>query len=350
MLYRGVNMHASGVERLVEGCLHSRALAEVDRILHCQCRLEMRVLLRQEGRALEVYPPPERGKAAGFCAVVRKYPLGRNRCATCQTLILLSASFNGLIEYSCHGGVSILAAPARLGPQHISDYLVIKSSGFLRERSPAAWRTVARHLKELAVSGGDARAAYEGLPVLSDDQVAGATQLITIAAAVAGDIEYQLRAQNRWAPDHGNRTAQGKADAADAFSAALTCYDDANNRIPGPATGNRLIDLVVAVVTRNPGMEFTLTNIARAAHLTPNHLSTLFHRHAGIRFTDFLLEQRLNAAMRHLEDFSLSVAEVARQCGFNNVSYFCKCFRRHTGLTPGQWRRHHAPRDTGAFP
>ncbi|MBO4470928.1 MAG: helix-turn-helix transcriptional regulator [Clostridia bacterium] len=35
----------------------------------------------------------------------------------------------------------------------------------------------------------------------------------------------------------------------------------------------------------------------------------------------------------------LSVTEIAGQCGYSNASKFAACFRRITGMTPGEWRR-----------
>jgi two-component system response regulator YesN len=31
------------------------------------------------------------------------------------------------------------------------------------------------------------------------------------------------------------------------------------------------------------------------------------------------------------------VKQVAAECGFNDVNYFCKCFKKHEGCTPVQY-------------
>ncbi|MEF2524862.1 AraC family transcriptional regulator [Streptomyces sp. CS62] len=47
----------------------------------------------------------------------------------------------------------------------------------------------------------------------------------------------------------------------------------------------------------------------------------------------------------------MTVRQVAHQAGFTDPSYFCRFFRRETGLTPGGFRaglagKHHDPRIT----
>ena len=48
---------------------------------------------------------------------------------------------------------------------------------------------------------------------------------------------------------------------------------------------------------------------------------------------------RLSYAKELLLELSLSVAEVAARCGFEDESYFCRFFKKHEGISPGAFRR-----------
>lgn len=37
----------------------------------------------------------------------------------------------------------------------------------------------------------------------------------------------------------------------------------------------------------------------------------------------------------------LSIRQVAARVGFDDAAYFCRFFRRETGLSPGDFRKHH---------
>ena len=54
-----------------------------------------------------------------------------------------------------------------------------------------------------------------------------------------------------------------------------------------------------------------------------------------------LLQQRLlREARRRLAYIGMSVAQVARELGFRDPAYFCRFFKRHTGLSPSRFRLH----------
>ena len=54
--------------------------------------------------------------------------------------------------------------------------------------------------------------------------------------------------------------------------------------------------------------------------------------------TDLLRRLRLERASQMLAGQAGTVAEIAYACGFNSVSYFCKCFKETNGVTPSAFR------------
>ncbi|WP_440997997.1 AraC family transcriptional regulator [Arhodomonas sp. SL1] len=61
---------------------------------------------------------------------------------------------------------------------------------------------------------------------------------------------------------------------------------------------------------------------------------------AGVSFRRYLLQQRLFRCQRDLVRCPHeSVTTICLRWGFSDLSYFCRVFRRHTGMTPSQARR-----------
>ena len=58
----------------------------------------------------------------------------------------------------------------------------------------------------------------------------------------------------------------------------------------------------------------------------------------GTGFIDYLNDYRLTIAERLLKSSDSSVLEIAEQCGFDNLSYFNRIFKRKYGISPGRWR------------
>lgn len=69
-------------------------------------------------------------------------------------------------------------------------------------------------------------------------------------------------------------------------------------------------------------------------------LFTLFRTHTGLTPNDYLLRIRLKRAKEKLASSSASVQSIATACGFADNGYFARVFKRQTGFTPLDYRRH----------
>lgn len=88
----------------------------------------------------------------------------------------------------------------------------------------------------------------------------------------------------------------------------------------------------------NPG--FSPDDIARKFRVTPRYVQTLLQE-AGSSFTERVLELRLQRARATLVDprsDRMKIGEIAEACGFNEIPYFNRCFRRRFGASPTQYR------------
>ncbi len=71
----------------------------------------------------------------------------------------------------------------------------------------------------------------------------------------------------------------------------------------------------------------------------PSHFSRFFHTHARCNFRTYVNGIRLERSLHFLRDLRYNVTDVACRCGFSDVQYFIRCFRRRYGFTPGEYRR-----------
>ena len=140
----------------------------------------------------------------------------------------------------------------------------------------------------------------------------------------------------------------GTVLALRAFSLELLARLAAEPRTPGlrttlpPETSVRL-RRVTRFLTANFTRHLVLDDLAREAGLSSTYLHGLFTRALGLTPRELLTRLRLAKARELLVATSLPGAEVARECGFENVPYFFTLFRRQTGLTPGEFRRRNSP-------
>lgn len=101
---------------------------------------------------------------------------------------------------------------------------------------------------------------------------------------------------------------------------------------------SRRIDSAFEYMNQNFQKNITLTEVSRLVNMTDVSFSRFFKTRTGITFMDSLLELRLGHASRLLIDTTQSVAEVAYNCGFNNISNFNRLFKKKKGCTPKGFR------------
>lgn len=85
--------------------------------------------------------------------------------------------------------------------------------------------------------------------------------------------------------------------------------------------------------------DLTRESLAAMVYLTPDYLSHLFKRETGFSLTNYIIYERIEEAKRMLAGTDRSISEIATRCGFQNISYFSRQFRRFTGVTPREFRR-----------
>lgn len=106
----------------------------------------------------------------------------------------------------------------------------------------------------------------------------------------------------------------------------------------GQSVGEPRLAGTLAYIGDHLPERLALADLARAAHLSPAHFSTVFRRSTGLPPLRYVQRVRLERAKELLAEGALSVAEVARAVGFRDAAYFHRAFTRATGETPGRYR------------
>jgi AraC family transcriptional regulator len=87
------------------------------------------------------------------------------------------------------------------------------------------------------------------------------------------------------------------------------------------------------------GARLTLADLADSAGVHPVHLARSFRERYGVSVGEYVRRLRLDWAAAELTTTDTPVAAVAAEAGFADQSHVTRAFKRHTGLTPGRYRR-----------
>ncbi|WP_159099253.1 MULTISPECIES: helix-turn-helix domain-containing protein [Aquimarina] len=85
-----------------------------------------------------------------------------------------------------------------------------------------------------------------------------------------------------------------------------------------------------------------LENISKRLQISSNYLSQLINKLGGSNFSDYINSYRIEEVKSKLKDpdyDNYTVLGIAMECGFNSKSPFYSAFKKHTGISPKEYRQ-----------
>lgn len=95
---------------------------------------------------------------------------------------------------------------------------------------------------------------------------------------------------------------------------------------------------VLELIENNYASALTLEDMAKEVHMSPKYFCRFFAEMTHQRPMDYLNRHRIEHACYALTSTDASVTEIAYGCGFNDLSYFIKTFKKYKGVTPGKYQ------------
>ena len=107
----------------------------------------------------------------------------------------------------------------------------------------------------------------------------------------------------------------------------------------GPAVPyRRRLTPLIEYIEHHFDEQITQTEMCEKLGVSPQHLCRMFKACMGTRPMEYVCSTRIRHACDLLTQTTLPVTQICLQTGFNNVNYFCREFKKYTGMTPSQYR------------
>lgn len=96
----------------------------------------------------------------------------------------------------------------------------------------------------------------------------------------------------------------------------------------------------VARIYESPASVPEVRELAREAGYSPDHFSRIFKQVTGQTPQGLKLQARIERARQLLTESSLSIGMIAAALGYEDVFFFSRQFKKKTGMSPSEYRRH----------
>ena len=84
--------------------------------------------------------------------------------------------------------------------------------------------------------------------------------------------------------------------------------------------------------------DLSLNRLAEECHFHPVYLSRVYRENTGMTLSDYINQCRQEQAEQLLRNSRMTVLEISRLMGFATDNYFCRWFRKRTGISPHSFR------------
>jgi two-component system response regulator YesN len=85
--------------------------------------------------------------------------------------------------------------------------------------------------------------------------------------------------------------------------------------------------------------QITAANIAKRVNMSRSYFSQCFKEIAGINFSDYLRQVRIEKAKEYLLYTNKTISWIAENVGYMDEKYFSRTFREQTGMLPSEYRQ-----------
>lgn len=106
----------------------------------------------------------------------------------------------------------------------------------------------------------------------------------------------------------------------------------------GTDEGSSFKTPVEEYVAAHYGEGLRLSDVAGVLGFSEGHFSRMFRKNFGCSFVEYLTQYRISESKRLLADTHVPIEQIAYRVGMSSHNYFCTCFKRSCGMTPGAYR------------
>ena len=107
---------------------------------------------------------------------------------------------------------------------------------------------------------------------------------------------------------------------------------------------HRQIEQIACYIAENCCSPLSLNSIAEQFYMNKCYLSRIFKEITGFTVNGYLHARRIQKARSLLIQNSMNISEVAEAAGYENLTYFERVFKKHTGMSPLEYRKQYGKR------
>ena len=96
---------------------------------------------------------------------------------------------------------------------------------------------------------------------------------------------------------------------------------------------------IINLIEKEPEKNYSLSSMARNANMCVSNFTRKFRMLTGVSPIEYVISCKVEKAENLLVSTNLPIYAVAEACGFNNINYFIRTFKKFRHLTPAKFKK-----------
>lgn len=116
-------------------------------------------------------------------------------------------------------------------------------------------------------------------------------------------------------------------------------YDENSLKTEKNSTADSKIADIYNYINMHYTERITLEDICFLFGMNKTSLCRKFKDEYGITVLNYIIKLKIDEAKVHIREQLLSITEISEQLGFSSIHYFCRLFKKQTGLSPKEYSK-----------
>ena len=231
-------------------------------------------------------------RMTGFCKLIHSSAEGERRCLESDCALAKKCTNSGKFEiHTCHAGLVDSAVPIK----HNDNVIAFVLLGQMKKDKSFA---EIKHLTaDLNIEEKELERVYKKMPLYNAEKI------------------------------------ESVANIASYLTEYIMFKDFIKNQ------NNKILNEVYIFINSNLDKRISIDDICKSIGVSKNGLYSIFSKYENCTVGEYIARKRVEYAKSLIKLENKSMTEISEQAGFSNYTYFCKIFKKYSGLTPSKFKK-----------
>lgn len=105
-----------------------------------------------------------------------------------------------------------------------------------------------------------------------------------------------------------------------------------------PEQSVQAVDFICNYINNNYASKISIRELANQVYMDLSYLGRVFRKTTGMSISGMIQKVRVDHACRMLSDTKRTISDISHSCGFDDIKFFYKVFKKQIGVLPGEYR------------